>query len=551
MKQICLLFFVSFLLINCKGEKQNTEKPEPNRPNIILILSDDMGYSDLGCYGGEVETPNLDALAANGLRFTQFYNGARCCPTRASLMTGCYPHQAGIGHMTNTPNNFTEHDLGIAEYRGFLNKNCVTIAEVLKDAGYATLMTGKWHLGISDKSKWPLQRGFDKFYGIVPGASNFFKPTYPRGITYMNDTISITDEDYYTTDAFTDYAIRFIDEAQNENQEKPFFLYLGYTAPHWPLNAPQEDVEKYKGKYMEGWTKLRETRYAKMKEMGIVDQEWDLSPQDWREWDALSEEKKKEMDLRRAIYSAQVDRMDQNIGKLVDHLKEQNILDNTLIIFLNDNGACAEGGELGGGPKAQLETKEGYFLTYGGAWANASNTPYREYKHWVHEGGIGTPFIVHYPKVIPKDKQGQIVSEYGFLPDLMATFIDVAQTSYPTEYNGNEIVPTAGKSLVPFFEGDNKGIHLEPIFWEHEGNKAVRLGKYKLVSKWTRKRETEWELYNMETDRSEMHNLALQQPEKVNEMATMYDNWASENHVLPWNKIQELYRDKRNREKNQ
>ncbi|WP_163326059.1 arylsulfatase [Draconibacterium mangrovi] len=545
MKHICLLFFVSFLLLNCKGEKHNTEKPEPGRPNIILILSDDMGYSDLGCYGGEVETPNLDALAANGLRFTQFYNGARCCPTRASLISGCYPHQVGIGHMTNTPNNFTEHDLGIPEYRGFLKRNAVTIGEVMKDAGYSTLMTGKWHLGISDKSKWPLQRGVDKFYGIIPGASNFFKPTYPRGITYMNDTISVTDEDYYTTDAFTDYAIKFIDESAQEEPGKPFFLYLAYTAPHWPMNAPQNVVEKYKGKYMEGWTKLRETRFARMKEMGIIDENWELSDQDSREWDSLDDEKKKEMDVRRAIYSAMIDQMDQNIGKLVDYLKKEDELDNTLIIFLNDNGACAEGGELGGGPAEQLETKEGYFLTYGGAWANASNTPYREYKHWVHEGGIGTPFIVHYPNLIPKEKQGQLVSEYGFLPDLMATFVDVAQTSYPTEYNGNEIVPAAGKSLVPLFEGENKRIHTEPIFWEHEGNKAVRLGKYKLVSKWNNKRETEWELYDMETDRTEMNDLAQSMPDKVAEMDKMYSEWASKNNVLPWNEIRKMYQEKR------
>ena len=549
MKIISLFAFAILLLSGCTAGKDNNAGAQSSAsPNIILILSDDMGYSDLGCYGGEVETPNLDALAANGLRFTQFYNGARCCPTRASLMTGCYPHQTGIGHMTNTPADFSQHDLGIPEYRGFLNNNCVTIGELLQDAGYTTLMTGKWHLGISDQSKWPLQRGFDKFYGLIPGASNFFKPVYPRGITYMNDTISVTDEDYYTTDAFTDYAIQFIDEAKSENSEKPFFLYLAYTAPHWPLNAPQEDVEKYKGTYMDGWTKLRETRYARMKEIGIVDQGWDLSPQNWREWDSLSEEKKAEMDLRRATYSAQVDRMDQNIGKLVDHLKEQNIFDNTLIIFLNDNGACAEGGELGGGPARQLVTKEGYFLTYGGAWANASNTPYREYKHWVHEGGIGTPFIVHWPGVIPKEKEGQMISEYGFLPDLMATFVDVAQTAYPKEYDGNTIVSTPGKSLVPLFKGENKRIHTEPIFWEHEGNKAVRLGKYKLVSKWNSAQETTWELYNMETDRSEMHDLASSETEKVEEMAAMYDNWAKTNHVLPWNQVQELYR-KKNAEK--
>lgn len=535
---------ILFVFIGCNHNQDSLNNKNLQQPNIILILSDDMGYSDLGCYGGEVETPNLDALAKNGLRFTQFYNGARCCPTRASLMTGCYPHETGIGHMTNTPENLTQHDLGIPEYRGFLNKNCVTIAEVLNDAGYSTLMSGKWHLGISDKSKWPLQRGFDKFYGIIVGASNFFEPVYPRGITYMNDTISILDENFYTTDAFTDYAIQFIDEAKQENSEKPFFLYLAYTAPHWPLNAPQEVVEKYKGKYMDGWTNLRETRYARMKEMGIIDQEWDLSPQDWSEWDSLSDEKKTEMDLRRAIYSAQIDRMDQNIGKLVEHLEEQNILDNTLIIFLNDNGACAEGGELGGGPAEQLETKEGYFLTYGGAWANASNTPYREYKHWVHEGGIGTPFIVHWPGIISRENEGQLISEYGFLPDIMATFVDVAHASYPEEFNGNKIVPASGKSLVPLFKGENERLHTEPIFWEHEGNKAVRLGKYKLVSKWKKERETQWELYDMETDRPEMHNLADQQPEKVSEMAAMYDKWAGKTHVLSWNEIQELYKEK-------
>ena len=319
MKQtINLLLIVASFLSSCALNSKHEAKNSDSRPNIIVILSDDMGYSDIGCYGGDVETPNLDALAANGLRFTQFYNGARCCPTRASLMTGCYPHQVGIGHMTNTPNNFTQHDLGIPEYRGFLNRNCVTIAEVLKGAGYSTLMTGKWHLGISDKSKWPMQRGFDKYYGIIPGASNFFKPTYPRGITYMNDTISVTDKDYYTTDAFTDYAIKFIDESKKEKNEKPFFLYLAYTAPHWPIQAPQEVVEKYKGKYMGGWTQLRKKRYERMKEMGLIDKNWELTTQDSREWDSLDDNQKKEMDLRRAIYSAMVDRMDQNIGKLVE-----------------------------------------------------------------------------------------------------------------------------------------------------------------------------------------------------------------------------------------
>lgn len=541
--KIIQLFFLLLSVVGVNGSFAQ-------RPNIILILSDDMGYSDLGCYGGEVETPNLDALANNGLRFTQFYNGARCCPTRASLMTGCYPHQTGIGYMTNTPSNFSQHDLKIPEYRGFLNKNCVTLAEVLKEAGYTTLMTGKWHLGISDKSKWPLQRGFDKFYGIIPGASNYFNPEYPSGITYMNDTISVTDTNFYTTDAFTDYALKFIDETKQQDSEKPFFLYLAYTSPHWPIQAPQKLVEKYKGKYIKGWSKLRETRFVRMKEMGIIDESWELSIQDSRDWDSLPDEKKKEMDLRRAIYSAMVDRMDWNIGKLVTYLKEKQILDNTIIIFLNDNGACAEFDELGSGPKEQLETKEGYVLSYGGAWANASNTPYREYKHWVHEGGIGTPFIVHWPTVIPKENRGTLISEYGFLPDIMVTFTDIAGANYPEEYNGNLIVPASGKSLVPLFKGEKKRIHPEPIFWEHEGNKAVRLGKYKLVSKWSINRETKWELYDMETDRTEQHNLAAKLPGKVAEMNQMYNEWAASNHVLPWNEVQKLYLGKRENKQN-
>ena len=262
----------------------NPGDADPGKPNIIVILSDDMGYSDIGCYGGEVHTPNLDRLAENGLRFTQFYNSARCCPTRASLITGLHPHQTGIGHMTNPPNRPGGHDYRIEGYRGFLNQNCVTIAEALKPAGYRTLMTGKWHLGYFGKEKWPLQRGFDKYYGIIPGASNFFKPVHPRGITLGNDTLTITDPDFYITDAFTDYAIRFMDESLAE-WEEPFFLYLAYTAPHWPLNAPAEDIEKYRGRYMEGWTKLREERYERMKEMGIIDPAWELTPQDSRDWD--------------------------------------------------------------------------------------------------------------------------------------------------------------------------------------------------------------------------------------------------------------------------
>ncbi len=513
---------------------------EKKSPNIILILSDDMGYSDLGCYGGDIHTPNLDALAAKGLRFSQFYNQARCCPTRASLMTGLYPHQTGIGHMTNPPLK-SVHNYDIPEYQGDLNDECVTIAEVLKSTGYTTLMTGKWHLGWDDKADWPLQRGFDKFYGCTAGATNYFKPVYPRGMMLMNDTINETAEDYYSTDAFTEYAISFIKEAKHKDAEQPFFLYLAYTAPHWPLHAPAEDVEKYIGKYQGGWSKMRKERYKRMMELGLIDANWKLSNDAGISWESLSDEKKNEMDLRRAIYSAQVDRMDQNIGHLINYLEENNSLDNTLIIFLNDNGACAEGGDLGTGPQKHLLSQNGFFLSYGKAWANASNTPYREYKHWVHEGGISSPCIVHWPDGIKPKLKGNIINNHCFLQDIMATCIDISGAKYPLQRQSVAIHPLVGKSMNPFFNGKTKDIHQEPIFWEHEGNKAVRLGNYKLVSKWNKQAESSWELYNIKKDRTETNDLAQKMPQKVRQMKAMYDKWSEATKVLPWNEILPLW----------
>ncbi len=539
--RVDLLVLIFWLTTSCQQENLIVDDV---RPNIILIMSDDMGYSDIAPYGGEIETPNLDLLADNGLKFTQFYNTGRCCPTRASLLTGCYPHEAGIGHMTDPPNANGRYNYGVPEYQGFLNKNTVTIAEVLKKHGYSTFMTGKWHLGYEGKDKWPLQRGFDKFYGIIAGAANFFEPVHPRGITKGNDPIMITDKNFYTTDAFTDNAIKFIDQSTKEDKDRPFFLYLAYNAPHWPIQAPAEAVNKYKGKYMDGWLKLREKRYERMKSMGLVNPIWDLTPPDSRDWVSLDEEKKKEMDLRMAIYAAMIDRMDYNIGKLVDSLRVGNLLDNTIIMFMNDNGACAEFSELGSGPKEQLETKDGFILSYGKAWANASNTPYREYKHWLHEGGIATPFIVHWPGGIAKDKKGNIIREYGFMPDVMATCLDLAKATYPKEYNGHAIKPMSGKSLKPLFSSTHQ-IHTEPIFWEHEGNKAVRLGSYKLVEKWSAHQSDNWELYNMDTDRTEMHNLIEKEPEVAAEMIQMYSDWSIDIGVLPWSDTMKLMDEKK------
>lgn len=531
---------IALLLLLLAIYSYSEVSPKVERPNIILILSDDMGYSDLGCYGGEIRTPNLDRLAANGLQFTQFYNTARCCPTRASLLTGCYPHQTGIGHMTNPPNRPLGHDYELPGYRGALNRNCVTMGEVLGEAGYHTLMTGKWHLGYHSQDYWPLQRGFDKFYGIVPGASNFFKPVHPRGITYGNDTITITDDHFYATDAFTNYAMQFIDEAQTEDPERPFFLYLAYNAPHWPLNAPQEDIARYRGKYRKGWDQLRAERYARMREMGLIDPSWPLTPRDARPWDSLSVEQQDEMDFRMAIYAAMVDRMDQNIGRLVDYLQTNDLLENTLIVFLNDNGACAEFAELGSGPKEQLGTREGYVLSYGRAWANASNTPYRQYKHWLHEGGMATPMIVHWPAGMNGEGRGKLVREYGFLPDIMATFLEVADAAYPENFNGYQIAPLAGKSFLPVVRGAEQPIHTEPIFWEHEGNKAVRLGKYKLVQDWNKDHPDNWELYDLERDRTEMNDLAAGMPDKRDELVAAYEKWADENQVVAWEEIVEI-----------
>jgi len=523
------------ILAQCTGSGQKDD-----RPNIVLIMADDMGYSDLGCYGSEISTPNLDRLAEHGLRFSQFYNGARSCPTRASLLTGLYPHQTGIGHMTSPSDNQQQHDYNLPGYRGEMNHNCVTLAEVLKDAGYNTIMTGKWHLGYFDQGNWPLQRGFEKYYGIIDGGANYFKPQPPRGLTLGNESIDAGDN-FYITDAFTNYAIRFIKEVRNENS-KPFFLYLSYTSPHWPLHALKEDIDKYRGSYLNGWTQIREERFKRMKKLGIISQNVELSPQDSREWNSLTDEKKKEMDLRMSIYAAQIDRMDQNIGRLIDEIRRLGEIDNTLILFLSDNGACAEGGEMGGGRPEDLESDRGWVLSYGRAWANVSSTPFREYKHWVHEGGIGTPLIVHWPDVIPPKLKGRFTDQYGFIQDIMATLVDVTKASYPTEYKGNLIPEPEGISLLPVIKGIDATVHHKPIFWEHEGNCAVRMGKYKLVLKYVAGQEQKWELYDIESDRSELNDLTGSLPEKVKELSAQYEDWARRNNVVSWDTILEIQR---------
>ncbi len=531
------------------------------RPNIILIMSDDMGFSDIGCYGGEIETPTLDGLAAGGLRFTQFYNTARCCPTRASLMTGLYQHQAGIGHMME--------DRGWPAYRGDLNNRCVTIAEALKPAGYRTYMTGKWHVTRHSgkdgpKHNWPLQRGYERFYGTITGAGSFYDPT-----TLCRDNTYITPENdpeyqparYYYTDAISDNAIRYIAEHYEQSPEKPFFMYVAFTAAHWPMHALEEDIARYKGKYDKGYAHYRQQRFERMKKLGLIHQDWDLSPQagDWEQfehkaWEARCME----------VYAAMIDRMDRDIGRIVAELKRRNAFENTLIFFLQDNGGCAEGmgrnanvnarwvdkfenpGPMGpddlqpniwppmrtrdgrpvrGGP-ATMPGPADTYVAYGRNWANVSNTPFREYKHWVHEGGISTPLICHWPAGIKQ--HGTLCHDPGHLIDIMATCVDVAGAQYPTEYRGNAIQPMEGISLAPTFVG--KPLKERPIFWEHEGNRAIRQGKWKLVSK----HPGGWELYDIEADRTEMHDLAAKHPEKAQELKALWEPWAERCGVQPW-----------------
>jgi len=514
--------------------------PAAERPNVIVILADDMGFSDLGCYGSEINTPNLDALAAGGMRFSQFYNSARCCPTRASLMTGLDPHQTGIGHMTEEPGEKIPPDRPPA-YQAYLNRSSVTIAEVLKDSGYATLMTGKWHLGESQHDRLPLQRGFDKFYGCYSGATLYFTPKDPRGISMGNEPDkelkSTTERPYYTTDAFTDHAIRFIGQENTSDPEKPFFLYLAYTAPHWPIQAHEEDIAKYRGKYKGGWDKLRQSRYEKQIRLGLIDPKWKLSPRDERvpAWDSLEPAKQDEMDLRMAIYAAMVDRLDQNVGKLVSFLKEKQLFDNTLIMFLADNGACAENGILGNLDVKDVAARNSVWnISYGTAWANASSTPFRLYKHFAHEGGSATPFFASWPVGIKK-REGWF-QQPGQIIDIMPTLVELSGAKYPQERDGKAITPMQGTSLVAALKGGDitRG---KPLFMEHEGNGFLRDGDWKLVGRGVAPADgvkpDRWQLYNVKEDRTELNNLAKDMPEKVAELSKQWSGWAKSASVYP------------------
>ncbi|KAB2650245.1 MAG: arylsulfatase [Verrucomicrobia bacterium] len=506
------------------------QAPGATRPNIVIILSDDMGWGDLGCYGGEIRTPNLDKLASKGLRFTQFYNTGRCCPTRAALMTGLYSHQAGVGHMTS--------NRGYRGYQGELNNRCVTIAEVLRPAGYSTYGVGKWHLALNtkddgEKYNWPLQRGFDHHYGIISGGSHYF---HAKNLERDNKSFTWdTDPEYkperfYLTDAFTDHAVKYVTDHAREQNEKPFFLYLAYTAAHWPIHAFEEDINAYNGFYDAGYEAIRMARRENQIKLGLTDSHWTLSPTigDWEKFPA----QKWESRMMQA-YAAMVTRMDAGIGKLVATLEKNGQLDNTIVMFLQDNGACAE--PVAHEDDASYEKNPGApdtYLGYGKNWANVGNTPFRYYKHYEHEGGISTPLIVHWPKGIPASQHNQLVRDPGHLIDLMPTCVEVAGAKYPSKFNGTKIQHMEGLSLAPTFTGI-KIKRKSPIFFEHEGNRAVRDGNWKLASSF-KPNGSAWELYDMEKDRTEMHDLATRNPAKAKKMANQWDQWSKRVGVQPW-----------------
>ncbi|MFM1768489.1 MAG: hypothetical protein RJA22_1018 [Verrucomicrobiota bacterium] len=534
----------------------------PARPNLIVILSDDVGYSDLGCYGGEIPTPNLDALAAGGLRFTQFYNTARCCPTRASLLTGLHPHQAGIGHMME--------DRGHPGYRGTLNRSCVTIAEALKPAGYRSYAVGKWHVtpghtakSLEDRSNWPLQRGFERYYGTIHGAGSFFDPSSllrdNTPITVANDPV-YRPRDYYYTDAIADHAVTFVREHARAHRGQPFFLYTAFTAAHWPMHAREADIARQRGRYREGYAAVAAARWRRQKEMGLVHPGWIPAPVvgDWSQVpDRAFEERCME------VYAAMLESMDQGIGRLVAELKAQGMLDNTLILYLQDNGACAE--NTGRGPNATAradkptlppmgpddpqyssqpkQTRDGWpvrsgrgvmpggpdtYVAYGREWATVSNTPFREYKHWTHEGGISTPLIAHWPAGMAAARRGKLEAQPGQLVDIMATCMDLAGAAYPQQHAGQAITPLEGTSLRPAFEGRDLG-RTRPLVWEHEGNRAIRDGRWKLVAM----ENKPWELYDLEADRGEQRDLSAAEPARVKAMAAAWEAWAARANVLP------------------
>jgi len=525
------------------------------KQNVIMILADDMGFSDIGCYGSEIDTPNLNRLASTGVRFNQAYNTARCCPSRASLLTGLYPHQAGIGQMVG--------NYGVPAYQGYLRNDCVTVAEVMREAGYRTWMSGKWHVGgnqAPDKpSTWhpgapdqptPLDRGFDRFFGTLGGAGSYYRPPL-----LMDQGKFITpDQGFYYTNAIGDHACTMIREATDA--KKPFFGYVAFTSPHWPLHALPEDIERHRTRYRAGWDVLRAERHERMRKAGIIGDNCPLSPRDEKvpAWDSLDASRQEWESLRMATYAAIIDRMDQNVGRILDCLEKSGQRDDTLIIFASDNGGSEEllrddGSNVAryhlptshgtlprmGNIEGLIPGPEDTFMSYGRAWANASDTPFRQFKKWVHEGGISTPLIVNYPGYA--GTRGRIAHDPCHFIDILPTIMEFTGASHPATFHGRAMTPLAGRSVLPAAAA-GAALESRPYFWEHSGNRAVRIGDMKLVAD----NESPWELYDLAVDRTELHDLAASRTSDVAAMENRYQTWANSVGVIRYSELEKKFR---------
>ena len=524
--------------------------PQSAPPNVVLVLADDMGFSDIGCYGGEIKTPNLDALGRAGVRFSNFYNTARCSPSRASLLTGLHPHQTGIGILTN--------DDGPGGYRGNLNHHCATLAEILRAAGYATCLSGKWHLSVDmhqPNGAWPTERGFDQFFGTLTGCGSFYQPgTLTRGTESAAPEAAAPD--FFYTDAITHHAVDFISDHAAPDAP-PFFLYTAFTAPHWPLHAPEDDIAPYEGVFDSGWDTLRVERMRRLIAEGVLPAETNLSDRDPTQppW---AEAQHKDWQLRRMqVYAAMIERMDRGIGQIIDALKQSGKFENTLFVFLSDNGASAEQlplfdaetfynrvdivprtGKQGqklriGNTPDIIPGPDDTYASYGQAWANLSNTPFRYYKRWVHEGGIATPLIVHWPKAnLPA---GMVVDQPFQLIDIVPTMLEATGAAYPPQSLAWKPEPLEGRSMFPAISG--AAMEVVPLYWEHTGNCAIRLGTWKLVREYPH----DWELYDLQIDRTELNDLAAQHPDVVADLSARWQEWADRVGVLPWEQIVRIY----------
>ena len=545
------------LLMSCQSPQKRTS--EVKKPNILIILADDMGYGDIGAFGSEIETPNIDQLASQGMVFSNFHVGAACAPTRTMLMTGVDNHRAGMGNMLEIQ---ADNQFGKPGYEGHLNDKVVTVATRLKDIGYHTYMVGKWHLGKS-ATTLPYARGFERSFALMEsGADNWKEQPYSafyKRVHYFEDDqlVSLPTEDYFSTNYYTDKIIDYID---SKEENKPFFAYVAYQAVHYPHQAPKEYIDKYNGMYDKGWHELRKSRIAKQKQLGIISQEtklktdYDATIRDyWKipDWESLSEEEKKFQARGMQAYAGMLDNMDVNIGRLINYLKEVGEYENTLIIFMSDNGADPslqpffpdfrpwyEANyeytymEDYNGDFSKMGLK-GSFADYGPGWAAVSNTPNSYYKTFSAEGGLRVPFIATFPGVIPEGKKN---NTFAFVKDIAPTLVEMAGGDYKSEtYNGKTIHPITGTSMLKALKVEVKTVHSETdkIGYELAGNSALFMGKYKLVKNLSPQGTGEWELYNIETDPSETFNLVEEMPELVQELTAAYEEYEAQNGVVP------------------